>query len=373
MRIGIIGDGQLGLMLAHAAQAMGFSVRIASAKGEGCACSYIKDVVTGLGQDAASEARFAEGLDVITYELEHLSLELVQRLATQVPVHPTPDALAVGQDRLLEKQALQTAGLKTAPFAPCHDAVTLREAAEAIGFPALLKTRRDGYDGKGQWRFPDAASCERFAQALARGDLQAPTSGYVLEGHVDFHRELSLVACRAQDGQTHFYPPTENHHEAGILRLSRAPAQLDAARWDALKQQASAWLTQIGYVGTWALELFDTETGLVANEMAPRVHNSGHWTQNGAHSSQFENHIRAITGQGLGSTEAQGHSAMINLIGDPIETPSWLALPAAHLHDYGKHPRPGRKLGHVNLNLPTQAAREALLATLPTGTAATGS
>ncbi|MDQ1461267.1 MAG: 5-(carboxyamino)imidazole ribonucleotide synthase, partial [Actinomycetota bacterium] len=272
------------------------------------------------------------------------------------PVYPPPRALDVAQDRIVEKTALNALGIATAPFAAVDSPADLRAALDSIGLPAILKTRRGGYDGKGQALLRDAAGVEDALPNL--GDVPC-----VLEGFVPFDRELSIIAVRGLDGRIAAWPAVENVHRDGILRLTRAPAPgLD----DALQARAEAairpLLADLDYVGVCCVELFDVGGELLANEIAPRVHNSGHWTIEGAETSQFENHLRAILGLTLGSTAAIGASAMVNCIGSMPDRDAILSVPGAHLHDYMKSARPGRKLGHVTVTAGDPEALEDPLA-----------
>ena len=268
-----------------------------------------------------------------------------ERLA---PVRPGPRALDVAQDRLVEKTALRALGIATAPFAAVDDRAGLHDAVDAIGLPAVLKTRRGGYDGKGQ-----VVLRERGRRRRRRGTALGGVPS-ILEGFVAFDRELSIIARPvAVDGEVRCWPAVENVHRDGILRVTRAPAPgLD----DALQAQAEACirplLDELDYVGVCCVELFDVGGELLANEIAPRVHNSGHWTIEGAETSQFENHVRAVVGLPLGSTAARGPAAMVNCIGAMPDRDAVLRIDGAHLHDYGKAPRPGRKLGHVTVTAP---------------------
>jgi 5-(carboxyamino)imidazole ribonucleotide synthase len=296
--------------------------------------------------------------DLVTYEFENVPVAAVQALERVVAVHPSVRALAVSQDRLLEKRCFRELGIPTAPF---FDVSTQEELAAALvktGYPAVLKTRRLGYDGKGQRVLRSAADAAPAFREL--GDVPL-----ILEGFVAFERELSLLAVRSATGETAFYPLAENHHEAGILRLSLAPApNLPSELAGAAERYGRALLDHLDYVGVLALELFESKGTLYANELAPRVHNSGHASIEGSRTSQFENHLRAIAGLPLGSTDPIGPSAMLNCIGSMPEARDVLAVPDAHLHDYAKAPRAGRKLGHVTLRAPdarTLAERLAVL------------
>jgi 5-(carboxyamino)imidazole ribonucleotide synthase len=308
--------------------------------------------------DERALAELAGRVDVVTYEFENVPVAAARTLAARVPVFPSPEALAVSQDRFAEKTLFARLGIPTAPFADVDSRPALESALERIGLPAVLKTRRLGYDGKGQAVLREPGDVDAAWSALAG----APC---IVEGFVRFTRELSCLLVRGRDGAASCYPLVENHHEGGILRRSLAPAPRCA---DALHAEATALARRLAdhldYVGVLALELFETGDGLLANEMAPRVHNSGHWTIEGAETSQFENHVRAITGSPIGSTAAIGHSAMLNLIGGWPEPSAILATPGAHLHLYGKAPRPGRKVGHVTVRADDPAHLAERLATI---------
>jgi 5-(carboxyamino)imidazole ribonucleotide synthase len=296
--------------------------------------------------DKAALARFAEGLAVVTYEWENVPVEAVRYLSRSVKVYPPLEALEVSQDRLLEKSLFRKIGIETAPYAAVDSLASLRRAVEVTGLPAILKTRRLGYDGRGQYKLNSAEDIEPAWLALG-------ASASILEGFVPFTRELSILAVRAagqRDPGTAFYPLVENVHRDGILRLSRAPApHVTASLQEQAEDIATRVLEATNYVGVLAIELFEHEGRLLANEMAPRVHNSGHWTIEGAETSQFENHLRAVCGFSLGSTQLKGRSAMVNLIGRTPESDSVLQIPGAHLHLYDKESRPRRKVGHITV------------------------
>lgn len=316
MIVGVIGGGQLGRMLALAGIPLGLSFRFLDPSPDAPAAE-VGELLIGAYDDPRLLDRLADGAAIVTYEFENVPVEAARRVGAV----PEAAALAVAQDRLVEKQLFRRLGIPTAPI---DDEVT--------EFPALLKTRRLGYDGKGQ----------RLVETRP-----GSKPGHVLEGLVPFDRELSLLAVRGLDGDTRFYPLIQNVHAGGILRLSRAPA-VDAPQALA-EEYATRLLDELGYVGVLALELFDVEGELVANELAPRVHNTGHWTIEGAETSQFENHLRAVLGLPLGPTGALGTSAMVNLIGSIPPLDELLRVQGAHVHLYGKAPRPARKLGHVTL------------------------
>ena len=315
--VGCIGGGQLGRMLAQAGMPLGVRVRFLDPAADACA-GDVGELIVGAYDDPACLDRLAEGTDVVTYEFENVPVEAARRVSAV----PGPRALELGQDRLVEKQLFRRLGIASAPYG----------SVEEVGVPALVKSRRLGYDGKGQ----------RLVES------PEPIGGEELaEGIVPFDRELSIVAARGRDGDTAFYPLVQNEHRNGILSISRAPAPAAPQR-DA-EEIATRLLDELGYVGVLAVELFDVGGELLANEFAPRVHNTGHWTIDGAETSQFENHLRAILGLPLGSTDARGRSVMLNLVGGAPPLERLLAVPGAHVHLYGKDPRPGRKIGHVTL------------------------
>ena len=341
--IGIIGGGQLGRMLSVAASRLGFRSHIFEPGAEPPAGQVAHKVTTAAYDDDDALRAFGASVDIITYEFENIptaALDLLQDLA---PIHPGREALRVSQDRLTEKTFLQELGLKTAPFADVPDAASLEAALAQIGTPAILKTRRFGYDGKGQARI---MSPEHAARALA--DMKGAPA--ILEGFVDFSHEVSVIAARSLDGAVSAFDPGENVHSDGILRSTTVPARLtQGQRTDAVLLAAKI-ANALNYVGVMGVELFVTSDGLVVNEIAPRVHNSGHWTQNGCTVDQFEQHIRAITGWPLGDGQRHADVVMENLIGDDMDRVADLAgTPDCALHLYGKaETKPGRKMGHVN-------------------------
>jgi len=341
--IGIIGGGQLGRMLSVAASRLGFKSHIFE-PGANPPAAQVADVVTTAGyDDAAALKAFAESVDVITYEFENIPTEALDIVEAIRPVRPCREALRVSQDRLVEKAFLTDLGLKTAPFAAVDDAEDLAEAIAAIGLPAILKTRRFGYDGKGQARIMTADDAE---QALA--DMAGAPS--ILEGFVDFSHEVSVIAARGVDGEVACFDPGENVHKDGILSTTTVPARLTASQPTDAVLLAAQILNRLKYVGVMGVELFVTPKGLIVNEIAPRVHNSGHWTQNGCAVDQFEQHIRAVTGWPLGDGGRHSDVVMENLIGDDMDrVPEIAKEPNAALHLYGKaEVKAGRKMGHVN-------------------------
>jgi len=291
--------------------------------------------------DRVALAEFASACDLATFEFEQVPAAAVERLVEAgVEVRPGARPLAVAQDRLEEKRLFERLGLAVPRFAPVDSAADLEAALTDLGAPAILKTRGGGYDGKGQLQVKRGGD-----SAAAVAELGG--AGLIVEERVSFDRELSVIAVRARDGEVVVYPLIENTHRAGILRLSRAPAPfVDVDLQRRAEAHVRRVLEELDYVGVLAIELFQLGRDLLGNEMAPRVHNSGHWTIEGAETSQFENHVRAITGRPLGRTDARGESMMLNLIGE-VSDPNALLRLGGHLHLYGKSPRPGRKLGHV--------------------------
>ena len=342
MKIGVLGGGQLGRMLALAGYPLGLRFRFLDPAPE-APVEELAELVVGRFDDLDVLARFPEGLDAVTYEFENVPVEATRHLARTAPVYPPVAALEVSQDRLAEKALFARLGLVPAPFEAVDSPGDLQKAVAAIGLPAVLKTRRLGYDGKGQFVLHTPRDVQAAWSSLGGVPL-------VLEGFVAFDREVSQLGVRGRDGAVALYPLVENHHDGGILRLSLAPApgvsqDLQCQASEAVRRV----LDHLNYVGVLAIEFFQKGDTLIANEMAPRVHNSGHWTIEGARTSQFENHLRAVAGWPLGPTEAVAHSAMINLIGTLPDPARVLSVPDAHLHLYGKKPRPGRKLGHATL------------------------
>jgi 5-(carboxyamino)imidazole ribonucleotide synthase len=353
MRVGVLGGGQLGRMLALAGYPLGIQVSLYDPDASACA-GQVAPLLSGAYDDWDALSCFAEGKQCITYEFENVPLPTAQWLAERLPVHPTPRALQLFQDRLLEKTFLQDIGIPAPRFAAV-DPHSPKRALQVTGCPCVVKTRRFGYDGKGQ---AVARTEEEFFQAVRH----LATQPLIVEEFVPFDREVSVLGVRALDGEVRVYPLVQNHHREGILRLSLAPAPDTSAQVSAAAVEYITRLLQsLDYVGVVALEMFQVGETLLANEVAPRVHNSGHWSIEGAETSQFENHLRAICGLSLGSTAARGYSAMVNLIGDLPPLGEVLAVPHAHLHLYGKQPRPGRKIGHITVRADSPDERDALL------------
>lgn len=353
--VGVLGAGQLGRMLALAGYPLGLRFAFFDENAEAPA-GHLGPLTVASWDDRAALDAFANTVDLVTYEFENVPVAAAEQLAAHVPVFPSPGALDVAQDRLKEKKLFRDLEIATATFATVDTRDELDRAVAAIGFPSVLKTRMQGYDGKGQRVLRRSADLDPAFAAIGGRPL-------ILEGFVPFERELSIIAARSRTGETAFWPVVENVHRSGILRLSIAPApDAEGALADAAVAIASKTLEALDYVGVLAIELFQHQGRLLANEMAPRVHNSGHWTIEGAKTSQFENHLRAILGLPLGATDAVGVSAMVNLIGETPDPAALLGIEGAHLHLYGKPARPGRKLGHVTLVEPGRAALGSALA-----------
>jgi 5-(carboxyamino)imidazole ribonucleotide synthase len=347
-QIGVLGAGQLGLMLAQAARNLDIACRFYVDSGD-VPGAAMGTVISGSLDDDALLARFAAGLEVVTYEWENIPVSAARRIAEFTPVLPPVRALEASQDRLTEKRFFAELGEPTARFAPVDNRAALDDAIAAIGFPAVLKTRRLGYDGKGQAVLRQPGDLDIAWNAIGGSPL-------LLEQWVSFDRELSVIGVRGRDGSIVCYPLIENQHGAGILRVSTSPAPgLTGETIAAAERCVTRVLTALDYVGVLAIELFDVGGRLLVNEMAPRVHNSGHLTIEGAVTSQFENHVRAILGLPLGDASMRGFACAVNIIGDLPPVSEVLAIPGAHLHLYGKSPRPGRKLGHVTVCADTLA------------------
>ena len=340
--IGILGGGQLGRMLSMAAARLGFRCHIYE-PGADCPASHVAWATTTAPYEDAGRLRaFARSVDVVTYEFENVPAEALDLIEAEVPIRPGRRALAISQDRLSEKEFLAGLGLATAPFAAVGTEAELAAALSRIGAPAILKTRRLGYDGKGQARIM-APSDAPGAFAAVGG---APS---ILEGFVAFSLEVSVIAARGLDGSVTCFDPGENVHEGGILRTTTVPARLAPAQRSDAVLIAARMLNALDYVGVMGVELFVTPTGLVVNEFAPRVHNSGHWTETGCVIDQFEQHVRAVAGWPLGDGRRHSNVVMENLIGDDVLRVPEIAATGAAIHLYGKaEARAGRKMGHVN-------------------------
>jgi len=339
-RVGIVGAGQLGRMLALAGYPLGIECRVLDTAADAPG-AQVAPAVLGRLDDARALAELASQVDVVTLEIENVAVAPLEALLAQTTVFPPPHAIAAAQDRLSEKTLFRSLEIPTTKFVVVDGEADLRVAARELGWPLVLKTRRMGYDGRGQRVVSSAAEL-----AAAWRELGAVPS--IAEQWVRFVREVSLIAVQGANGERAFYPLAENAHRDGILARTLAP-YVDATLQALAERWLGALLSSLDYRGVLTVEFFLTEHGLLANEMAPRVHNSGHWTIEGAETSQFENHLRAVLGWPLGSTRARGHAAMLNLLGKLPPVESMLAIPGAHFHDYGKSPRPGRKVGHCTL------------------------
>ncbi len=343
--VGILGGGQLARMMALSAAPLGLRFLVMDTVADACAGQFAP-LIVGDWRDESALAEFASKVDVVTFDFENVPAESAQWLAERVPVFPSPRALAVAQDRLAEKTLFCDLGIPVPPFAAVDSREGLEQAVATIGTPCILKTRRLGYDGKGQFRLRSDADIGAAWDALG---AQAPKVGLILEGFVAFERELSVVAVRGRDGEFRPWSLTENWHVDGVLSASLAPASVEADLQASAFRHARRLAEALDYVGVFALELFCRDGELLANELAPRVHNSGHWSIEGAEASQFQNHLRAVLGLPLGDTRNLGHTCMLNWIGEMPDAGAVLAESGGHWHDYGKSPRAGRKVGHATL------------------------
>ena len=343
--VGILGGGQLARMLALSGAPLGLRLLVMDTVADACAGQFAP-LLVGDYRDQQALAQFAEKVDVATFDFENVPAESAEWLAARVPVFPSPRALAVAQDRLAEKTLFRELGIPVPEFAAVSDRAGLDAALAAVGTPCILKTRRLGYDGKGQFRIRSLADADAAWEALG---AQAGKVGLIVEAFVPFERELSVVAVRGRDGEFRTWPLTWNWHVDGVLSASLAPARVEPALADTAIAHARRLAERLDYVGVFALELFCRDGVLLANELAPRVHNSGHWTLEGAETPQFQNHLRAVLGLPLGSTAMLGHACMLNWIGAMPEAGPVLAEPGGHWHDYGKEPRAGRKVGHATV------------------------
>lgn len=354
MRIGILGAGQLGRMLALAGYPLGHSFAFFD-QSAGESTIGIGSTQVGSFSDEAALSKFAKECDVITFEFENVPCEAARFLASKVPVYPPPEALEVSQDRIVEKSFVQSLGIATPRFEGASSESELHEACKKVGFPCIAKTRRFGYDGKGQARIADSSAIPAVWKALGGSPL-------IVEGFVQFSRELSVIAARDTHGEIAMYPLAHNVHNDGILHRTEIPApDLSPTLRHEAQAIATKILEKLNYVGIIAIELFQVGDHLLVNEIAPRVHNSGHATMDGMVTGQFENHIRAVSGMHLGSTEPRARSVMYNLVGTTPSLTELSAIPDAKIHLYGKSPRAGRKLGHVTLLNPSEST-EALMA-----------
>lgn len=339
MRVGIVGGGQLARMLALAGIPLGLRFVFLDPAEDACAADLGEHLCGGYDNKTLL-ARMAELCDVVTYEFENVPESSIEFLSERVAVFPDARALATARDRMNEKSLFHELDIDTVPFVAVDSLQDLKQAVATTGLPAVLKTRTMGYDGKGQAVLREEGDIERAWSELGGVPL-------ILEGFAAFSREVSIIAVRGRDGEERFYPLAENIHRDGILHISRSRPN-DPLQGRA-QEYAKRLLEKMDYVGVLALELFDSGDQLLANEMAPRVHNSGHWSIEGCVCSQFENHIRAVAGLPLGSTKALGEAAMVNFIGQIPPHKELLGIPGLHLHDYHKAAKPGRKVGHATL------------------------
>jgi 5-(carboxyamino)imidazole ribonucleotide synthase len=350
--VGILGGGQLARMMALAGAPLGLRFVVFDPAADACA-GQVAPLQVGAFDDTAALAEFAAKVDVVTFDFENVPAASARWLAEHKPVFPNPAALAVAQDRLSEKTLFQELGIALPPFADIRSRDELADKVAEFGMPCILKTRRLGYDGKGQFRIRSEADIDTAWQTLG---AQVEKAGLILEGFVAFDREISVVAVRGRDGEFRAWPLTGNWHVDGVLSASLAPAVVSSAQHQTAIDYARRVAERLDYVGVFALELFCRGDALLANEMAPRVHNSGHWTSDGAETSQFENHLRAVLGMPLGDTRMLGHACMLNWIGQMPDAGPVLSEPSGHWHDYGKQSREGRKVGHANLRDDAAAA-----------------
>ena len=345
IRVGVIGGGQLGRMLALAGYPLDIRVTTLD-PGEDTPASQVAPCIRAAYDDPAALQTLATGSDVLTFEFENVPVEAARTAAKHAPLFPPPAALEAAQDRAEEKALFERIGLPVPAYTLVSSGDELVQALERIGTPAVLKTRRLGYDGKGQVTIRDPSLASQAWRAVG----EVPS---ILEVSVPFDGEVSLVGVRGRDGDTSFYPLVANEHRDGILRVSRPLADTPLLQASA-EAHARALMRELDYFGVLAIEFFRTGDHLMGNEFAPRVHNTGHWTIEGAETSQFEQHLRAVTGLPLGSSALLGSSAMANLIGVIPDTALVAAIPGAHLHLYGKAPRSGRKLGHITVHASDQ-------------------
>lgn len=352
MRIGILGGGQLAQMLALSGIPLGINF-ICLDPQKDCPAHQVAQIIQANYNHVAAINQLATSVDVLTFESENIPAQALQHLST--PLYPSIKALEISQDRLTEKQFFKQLGIPVAEFMPVNHQDDIKQAGEKFGFPFLLKTRKEGYDGKGQQLIQSPS--EYFTiENLSPNQL-------IAEKLIQFTTEVSMIAVRNQSGQIHFYPLTENFHQKGILRWSKAPFLNDNLTKLA-QHYLQTVLEKLNYVGVLTIEFFVQNDRLIANEMAPRVHNSGHWTIEGAKTSQFENHLRAILNLPLGETAAVNYSAMINFIGECPSLAALTKIPSLHVHFYGKTPRPGRKLGHATVCGESQESLERNIAAL---------
>jgi 5-(carboxyamino)imidazole ribonucleotide synthase len=345
MKVGVIGGGQLGRMLALAGTPLGMNFAFLDPASDACAQSLGEHIRADYG-DQDHLRQLADQVDLVTFEFESVPAETVAFLSQFVPVYPSAEALRIARDRWFEKSMFKDLGIPTPDFADIQSQADLDVAVASIGLPAVMKTRTLGYDGKGQ-------KVLRKPEEVVGAFAELGSVPCILEGFVPFTGEVSLVAVRARDGETRFYPLVHNRHDSGVLALSIAST--DHPLQALAEDYVSRVLTKLDYVGVLAFEFFEVDGGLKANEIAPRVHNSGHWTIEGSECSQFENHLRAVAGLPLGSTASVGESAMLNFLGEVPPVALVSAIDNCHLHHYGKAFKAGRKVGHATLRCPDRA------------------
>jgi 5-(carboxyamino)imidazole ribonucleotide synthase len=351
MKIGILGSGQLGAMLADAALRLGHQVAFYDSA-DGAPTKRFQATTVGAFDDATALQKFAQTCDVVTYEFENIPVETVQTIEQHTRVHPAKKALAISQDRLLEKEFLQSIGIGTPRFQPASSLDELQSACQVVGFPCVIKTRRFGYDGKGQVRVSEVSQVLDAWHTLR-------STGLIVEGYVPFSRELSIIGARDIHGKVVTYPLIENTHIDGILHRSEIPAPaISRGLQSQTKTMIERVLHALDYVGTITIELFDVRGEILANEIAPRVHNSGHATIESLATSQFENHIRAITAMELGSPDPHARAVMYNIIGSIPEMETLSKYTSIFSHLYNKEPRSGRKLGHITLLNPAESEEQ---------------
>lgn len=352
MRVGVLGAGQLARMIALAGYPLNCTFVVLDPAADACATD-VAELVQGHYDDQQALDQLAAKVDVVTYEFENVPEASARYLAQKVPVYPAANVLHVAQDRLNEKDLFRSLSIETPPYVAVNSLAELEQAVAEIGLPCVLKTRTQGYDGKGQ-------ALLRSLDDLATGWQSIGEVAAIVEGFVNFDREISMLAARSSSGEIAFYPVSENQHVNGILRVARAKPNDGAT---ALAQSYTRKLMEhLDYVGVIAVEYFQQGEHLLANEFAPRVHNSGHWTIEGSDCSQFENHVRAVTNLPLGSTKMLGSAAMVNLIGALPAVAEVLKISGAHPHFYGKEPRPGRKVAHIGLRSDDNQALELAIA-----------
>ena len=344
-RIGILGGGQLGRMMALAGIPLGLEFRILDPGATACAGVAGELLQAGFSDEEAAR-ELARSVDVATFDFENVPEATAKALEEVCPLHPASDALGACQDRLVEKTLLERLGIGVAGYHAVSSRTDLLAGLERLGYPAVLKTRRLGYDGKGQAVLRDPEDLERAWQRLGEAEL-------ILEAFVPFEAECSLIGVRGADGEERFWPLAQNVHDHGILALSR-PGVFDDSLQSEAEERVRRLMRHFDYRGVLTVEFFLRDGELLANEIAPRVHNSGHWTIDGSTCSQFENHVRAVAGLPLGGTDLVQPSLMFNWIGEMPDAATLLEVPGLHWHDYGKEPRPGRKVGHATLTAPTQ-------------------